>query len=179
MSDTTTHVIHGKAHWAKIVGPARMNNYDEKEWSIDVTPDAEGLDLLKKLGLSDRLRDPREGDKRTERFIAFRHKALKADGSPADPIRIVDAKAEKWPEGRLIGNESEVNVKFVVKDYGKGKKKGVYIRAVQVVNLVPYEVRDFAPVESDESFFAAEGEGRLPDGMEPQLEDDLNDDFPE
>lgn len=185
MASNKSYVIHGIAHWAKILGPPRDNEYTgEREWSIDVTPDADSRKLLKELGLNDRLREPKSGDTRTESFLSFRHREFKADGEKADPIRVVDAQTNPWTKeaNGLVGNGSEVNVKFVVRDYGKGKKKGMYIRAVQVVNLVPYVVKDFAPVETDEEFFA-EGEpeteiARLPEGMEPVV-DDLDDDVPE
>jgi hypothetical protein len=144
-----------------------------------VTPDAEGLKTLKKLGIADRLRDPKDGDERTERFISFRHKELKKDGTKADPIRIVDSGNSPWGDG-LIGNGSTVDVKFVVRDYGTGRKKGVYIRALRVLDLVPYVAQEFAPLESDDEFFSEQvsDDLRLPDGLEPVVEDDLNDDIP-
>lgn len=178
------HVIRGVAHWAKILGAPRKNNFDDgREWTIDVTPDKEGRTLLRKLGIADRLREPKEGDSREESYISFRHRELMADGSPAEPIRVVDAAGDAWDDSRLIGNGSVVDVKFKVKDYGKGKKKGVYIRAVRVLELVPYASQEFAPLSSDDEYFAAgadEGEvARLPDGLEPELADDLDDDVPE
>jgi hypothetical protein len=121
---------------------------------------------------------------RTESFLSFRHKELKADGTKADPLRIVDAQAEQW-DNRLIGNGTEVNAKFVVKDYGKGRKKGMYLRAIQILDLVPYVVKDFEPVQSGEDSFkedspseaAPETIARLPEGMEPEV-DNLDDDVP-
>lgn len=180
MANTKTYVIHGKFHWCKLLGAPRENNYGEKEWSVDFTPDTEGRDLLKEIGLLKRLKDPRDGDSRKESFLQFRQKELKADGTPAEPIRVVNAKAEAWTrEMGLIGNESEGNAKFVVRDYGPGKQKGVYLRAIQVTKLVPYVTQDFAPVETDEEFFASdEIEGQLPEGMEPEV-DPLDDDIPE
>jgi hypothetical protein len=182
-----TYIIHGVAHWAKILGPPRDNDFTgEREWSIDVTPDAEGRELLKELGLSDRLREPKDSDKRTESFLSFRHREFKADGEKADPIRVVKADATQWNKDNdgLIGNDSEVNAKFVVRDYGKGKKQGMYLRAIQVVKLVPYVTQDFAPVQSDDEYFADEPVGPatvtpLPEGLEPVVDDDLNDDVPE
>lgn len=104
---------------------------------------------------------------------------MKADGNKADPIRIVDANGEPW-DGRLIGNGSIVDVKFVVKDYGVGKKKGVYIRALRVLELVPYVSQDFAPLDSDDDFFGKVPEDlKLPADLEPQVREELNDDFPE
>ena len=163
-----------------------MNKFTgEKDWSIDVTPDKEGLALIKKLGLSDRLRDPKEGDTREERFLTFRHNEFKADGSKADPIRVVEAKGDKnvpW-DGRLIGNGSDIEAKFVCKDYGVGRKKGMYLRAIRILNLVPYVSEDFAPLTPDDEFFSATEEKptefiKLPDGLEPIVDDDLNDDVP-
>lgn len=181
-----TYIIHGIANWAKILGPPRDNSFTgEREWSIDVTPDAEGRAILKELGLSDRLRDPKDTDKREESFLSFRHREFKADGEKADPLRVVNANAEPWDKDRdgLIGNGSEVNAKFVVRDYGKGKKMGMYLRAIQVTKLVSYVVQDFAPVESDAEYFADTEEVTpakvvLPEGLEPVV-DDLNDDVPE
>lgn len=175
-------MIRGSANWAKVVGAPRLNTYtNEKEWSIDVTPDKEGRALLRRLGIADRLREPKEGDFRTETFISFRHRELKKDGNKADPIRIVNANNEPWGND-LIGNGSTVDVKFVVKDYGKGKKPGVYIRAIRVLELVPYVPQDFAPLSTDDEFFAEGGVendapaskfASLPEGMEPELDDDI------
>lgn len=136
------------------------------------------------MGIQDRLRDPKEGDEREERFISFRHKELKADGTKADPIRVVEAvgdKNVKW-DGRLIGNGSDVEIKFAKKDYGVGRKPGVYIRAIRVLKLVPYETDDFAPLSSDDEFFSevpVEAPAPLPEGLEPVVEDELDDDVPE
>ena len=144
---------------------------------MDVTPDAEGKALLKKLGIADRLRQPKEGDSRTEPFLSFRHKEMKADGTKAEPIRIVDANNDAW-DGRLIGNGSQVDVKFVVKDYGVGKKKGVYIRALRILDLVPYVSQDFAPLTSDDEFFSAADEDKATEFTVQDALDELDDDVP-
>lgn len=152
------HVIRGIATWAKVLGVPRKNEYTgDREWSCDVTPDKEGRTLLRKLGIADRLREPKENDTRKESFISFRQKEFRADGAPSDPIRVVNAKGEPWGTD-LIGNGSEVDVKFAVKDYGKGKKKGVYIRAIRVLKHVPYVIQEFAPLTEDDEFFASENE---------------------
>lgn len=177
---TETHIIRGVAHWAKVLGAPRLNQFTgNKEHSIDVTPDAEGRKLMKKIGLADRLREPKDGDTRTESFISFRHNELRKDGTKNDPIRIVAADNSPWGND-LIGNESLVDAKFVVKDYGPGKKKGMYLRAIRVLEHVPYVVQDFAPLSEDDKYFAGETEdqtvpvvsGQLPEGMEPELDDD-------
>ena len=119
------------------------------------------------------------GDERTERFISFRHKELKKDGTKADPVRVVDAAGQPW-NGDLIGNGSTVDVKFVVRKY-PGKKDGVYIRAVRVLELVKYVAQEFAPLTDDDKFFAAPDENDpfpVSTETEPTVEDDLNDDIP-
>jgi hypothetical protein len=131
------------------------------------------------------MKEPREGDQHTADYFAFYQDELKADGTKADPIRVRHANNDLWDAKTdgLIGNGSKVEVKFVVKDYGPGKHKGVYIRAIRVSNkdFVKYVPQDFAPASPDDDFFA-EGApepeiARLPEGMEPL--DDLNDEFPE
>jgi hypothetical protein len=177
-------VIRGAAYWAKVLGAPRLNNFGQKQWSIEVEPDEKGLALLKEIGLLKRLKDPQEGDQHKAPFLRFTQNDTKADGTPADPIRVVDASdpPQAWGKSNgLIGNESVVDAKFVVKDYGPGKQKGVYIRAIRVLDLVPYVVQEFAPLSSDDEFFAGGDDeiARLPEGLEPEVDDDLNDDVPE
>lgn len=150
----STHYIRGQANWAKVVGAPRKNNFDEgvREWTIDVSPDAEGQALIKSLGLSDRLKTNQPHSP----HLAFKQREFRADGTANDPIRIVDANGEAWGE-ELIGNGSDVDVKFNVKDYGKGKRKGVYIQAIRVLKLVPYKGTDFAPLTADDEYFSAAG----------------------
>lgn len=178
-------VVRGVASWAKVLGAPRLNTYTgDKEWSIDVTPDKEGRTLIRKAGIVDRLREPKDNDTRKESFISFRHKELRKDGTPNDPLRIVNSDNKPWGNS-LIGNGSTVDVKFAVKDYGPGKKKGVYIRAVRVLEHVPYEIEDFAPLDSDDEYFANTSDEAAPEAAAlPALEaldadeEELDDDFP-
>lgn len=179
-----TVVIRGVAHWAKVLGAPRLNKFNgDKEWSIDLTPDADGLKELKRVGLTDRLRDPKDGDSRKEKYVSFRQKELRKDGTPNDPIRIVDARNRPWGND-LIGNGSVVEVKFQAVDYGPGKKMGMYIRAIRVLELVKYATEEFAPLSEDDEFFAAEDEKTNEDTVEAELKrmdaesDDLDDDVP-
>jgi hypothetical protein len=114
--------------------------------------------------------------------MAFYQDSKKADGTDADPIRVVKSNGDAWDSRAdgYIGNESVVDIKFVVKKYGPGKHDGVYIRAIRVMKLVPYVPQEFAPVSEDDEFFAAPDEefARLPDELEPVVEDDLDDDVP-
>ena len=184
LADSTTHYIRGTAYWAKVTGKARKNNFDDYyEWTIDVSPDAEGLKLVKQLGMSDRQKDPKSGDPRGDnRYITFRQKAHRADGTPNEPIKIVEADGKTtWDDNKLIGNGSKVDIKFRVKDYGKGKKAGVYIVAIRVLDLVKFESQAFAPLDEDDEFFAAE-DAKVDDKTFKEdfglADDDLDDDVP-
>jgi hypothetical protein len=134
-------MIQGKAYWAKVVGdPVKGYNPGEFEWSIDVTVDANTKKQLKELGVLDRVKD--KADERGA-FITFKRKSVKADGTPAKPIRIVDSDGKEWDGKTKIGNGSIVNVKFAVNEipaFGGGKPRlKPSILAVQVWDLVPYE----------------------------------------
>jgi hypothetical protein len=93
-------------------------------------------------GLKDKIKDKGNGP-----FISFKRKELKADGSPNQPIRIVDHKGEKW-DGRKIGNGSTVNVNFAVNEYGKNKKSA-NILSLQVWEHVPFSGGEFPTREDD------------------------------
>lgn len=182
-----TYFIRGVASWAKVFGAPRENNFGKKQWSIELEPDAASRKILKEAGLSKKLRDPIEGDTvHKNSYISFYHDAKMADGTAADPIRVVNSDGQTWTkEDGLIGNGSIVDIKFVVKDYGPGKQKGVYIRAIRVMKLVAFVPQEFAPIGEDDEFFAGEtgdtGFATLPDEIEPtprNFKEDLDDDVP-
>lgn len=182
-TNTTTHVIRGKLHWAKILGEPRLNTYtNEREWSVDVTPDKKGLAEIKRLGISKKLRDPKENDGRKERFITFRQKEFRTNPKTGEktanrPIKIMDAQGNDWPHDKLIGNETIADIKFNVRDSGM-PNKGVYIQAIRILSHVPFEVQEFAPLSEDDEFFAGESNESAFDPNESgeQSDDDFDDD---
>lgn len=177
---TTTHVLRGTLYWAKVLGKPRKNTYtDENEWSVDVTPDAKGLEEIKRLGISDKLKN--KDDDRKD-FISFRQRESRVDAKTGErlmnrPIRILDVQGNDWPQDKLIGNGSVADVKFTVKDNGRGKRKGAYIVAIRVLDLVPYQSQEFAPLDSDDEYFA-KGAENTPVTASDSFEDDLDDDVP-
>lgn len=156
-NEVKTVYARGKFHWAKVIGAPRLKTGEfadgSREWTIDFTPDKDGVKAFKEHGIQ--LRDPKGKDTREERFYTFRQPEFNTHGEKNDPIKIVESDGKTPWGNKLIGNETVGEVKFVVKDYGKGKRKGVYIRAVRILDLVPYEVQDFAPLSEDDEFFAA------------------------
>lgn len=144
-------VIRGKAKWCKLVGePAWGYENAFKEWSTDVYVDEETETRLVNESLEANIKDKGNG-----KYISFKRKELKADGSPNSPVRIVDHKGEPW-NGSKIGNGSVVNVNFAINEYKPGKK-AVNILSLQVWDHVKYEGGEF-PVYTDpkEDDWAAE-----------------------
>ena len=136
-------LIQGKAKWAKITGKPHAG-YEGKfnEWSIDVYVDEATEKKLKAEGLGPKLKDKGNGT-----YITFKRKELKQDGSPNQPIRVVDHKGEPWNDKVKIGNGSTVNVNFAINEFGKGQK-AANILSLQVWDLVKYEGGEF-PVRED------------------------------
>lgn len=155
-------VLRGQLHYAKVLGKARPHTgnpkYDKGPyWSIDLTPNAESRDLMKTFGIAEKLREPPENDKaeRTESFLSLRVLENRSDGEKNRPPKVVDAQGNPWNENKLIGNGSVADVKIKVVDYGKGVQKGAYLQAIRVLEHVPYEAADFAPLPEDDEYFAA------------------------
>lgn len=138
-------IIKGKAFWCKIVGdPVQAYDKDEKEWCIDVGQlDEATIEKLTKMGMRPSyIKD--KGDERGK-FLQLRRKALKTDGTPAQPIEIQDAHGEPWDGKTLIGNGSTINVAIglnTVKWKGDQWLKPSLI-SVQVWDLVPYQPKGF------------------------------------
>jgi hypothetical protein len=135
-------LIRGIAKWAKVIGePSWGFESKFKEWSIDVYIDEETVARLTAEGLKSKIKDKGNGP-----YISFKRKELKTDGTPNQPIRIVDHKGEAW-NGSKIGNGSVVNVNFAVNEFGKDQKSA-NILSLQVWDHVKYDGEEF-PVKND------------------------------
>jgi len=162
-----TYYIRGKAFYAKVLGrPVPNFGKDGFEWTIELEPNKEGKALLKDLGVDDRISKGEKGNR-----ILFRQKEKRLDGTPNRPITVVDDNNHPWPQDKLIGNESIVDLKFNYKDYGKGKKAGLYPQGIRILEHVPYERVEFAPLKEDDEFF------RRDDDPAPDFRNDF--DIPE
>jgi hypothetical protein len=162
----TSHVIRGTLNWAKVLGAPLMNEYaKERQWSVDVSPDAAGMTELRRLKLSDKIKN--KGDARGN-FISFRQSEFKKNGELNDLITITDAQGNPWPANKKIGNGSVGDVKFSYTDFGT--TKGNYIKAIRVLKHVPYVAQEFAPLSEDDEFFAGDDFEETP--SEPQVGSD-------
>lgn len=175
--DTQTVVLRGKAMYAKILGDPVLNySKDGKEWKMDLVIDKADIKELKSYGIGDRVKTKDEYAD-GQPYISFKQREFRTvngEDVPNDPIRVVDSKGNPWDQGKLIGNGSTLDVKFVVKDWGAGKKKGVYIRAVRVLDLVSFAREEFAPLDESDEFFSP-AEEIAPDFKKDFNIDDLDD----
>jgi hypothetical protein len=158
--------LTGEIYWAKILGePVANYNRDGNEWTFDFEPDAESLKVLLDNGLEEKIKGRGYNHGRTgqysERspFVRFVQKELRSNGKKNDPIAVVDALNRPWDPETKIGNESVVEVKANVADYGKGKPKGLYPQAVRVLEHKPFVRQEFAPLPED-SVYLRQYEGQ-------------------
>lgn len=144
--------FRGKTSFAKIIGEPTVNRFDgNKEWTMDLVVDKEHVKKAKALGISDKIKmkpDYLDG----QPYMSFKQKELRPNGDKNDPIRVVDIRGNAWDD-RLIGNGSDVDVKFaIVKN--PGKRTGTYLRGVRVLSLVSYERKEFDVIDENDPFFA-------------------------
>jgi len=144
-------LIQGISKWAKVTGePVWGYQNAHKEWSIDLYLNEETVHKLETEGLGEKIKDKGNGQ-----YITFKRKELKHDGSPNQPIRVVDHHGEPWNPKVKIGNGSTVNVNFAINEYGKGLKSA-NILSMQVWNLVGFEGGEFPTREDNEGDWAKE-----------------------
>ena len=135
------HIISGKSHWASVLSP---NTTYEPTYCIDVELDKDTKKQVGNLGLIVK----NKGDDRND-FVTIKRKAIKKDGDPRPAPLVKDSSNNPW-DNQLIGNGSDVNVKFSTYDWTYAGKAGVGadLMAVQVVNLVSYgNDKDFDTVD--------------------------------
>lgn len=170
MAEFTTVFVTGKLYWAKLEKP--VDNYEKtgKEWTVDFVPD--DVTFLKEHRLLDRLKEgkaPIEGD-----YIRLRKPEKDKDGNPNEPIRIYDEDKQPWEKGVNIGNGSGALVKLTIADFGKGKKKAIWAKAIMVTDHVKYEADEFAGADLPTK--KADTKGSKTKQVDAEL--DMDDDIP-
>lgn len=172
LSSKTVEYLHGKLFWAKVLPDQLTDNYakDGKEWTVEFEPDAEGVEVIKKHKLADRLKNKHEG---RGAYLTLKVKQFRADGEANRPIKIVEADSTTPWDDRRIGNGTEADVKLDIRDYGKGKFPGIYLQAIRVLDLVPYEGgAGFAPLAEDDPRLNRNAEFRKDFGLDDEDLDD-------
>jgi len=135
-------VISGIAYWAAITNPNTTFDSDGV-WSIDVTNlDKKNLAIVKKDGITLKNKGDDRGD-----FVTVKRRVRRKDGSLNRAPDLVDGQ-KRTMTNTLIGNGSKVNVHYTTYEWEFKGRAGVSadLRAVQVVNLIPYNT------EADEAF---------------------------
>lgn len=153
-NDNQVSTIRGKASFAKVLGDPTLNySKDGKEWKFDIVIDNDTVKEIKALGIGDRVKT-KDNYVDGRPHLTFKQPEFRRDGTPNKPIDVKDILQQPWPQDKLIGNESDIEVKFVVRDYGVGKKKGAYVRSIRVLKLVPYAGADeFEDITEDDPFY--------------------------
>ncbi len=129
----------GKANWARVVGEPMAPKYapNDKEWSIDLVLDEESTAEAHKLGMGPRIKNG---------AIKFDRREFKKGGPKKgeknNPITVKNLDGTDWDQNVLIGNGSEVKVKFnlyMPQPFGNKPPvpKGAILE-VTVVSHVPY-----------------------------------------
>lgn len=144
------HYMIGRINWAKLLGdPVPNYNRDGNEWTVDFSPDDDGIKLMEELGIDNKLKH--KGDERGT-FITFKQKELRANGKRNDPVVVCDARNRPWDPEVKIGNDSLGEAKFRVVEYGKGKPVGVYLQALRVLEHKPFVRQEFSPLPEDSKY---------------------------
>lgn len=155
-STKATAFVTGKLSWAKILGDPVVNyNKDGREWTFELEPNEAGIQTFLKHGLEDRIKGKgynigtkgQHADRAP--FLQFKKPELNRDGEPNQPIRIYNEDDEAWDQKSLIGNGSTADVKLDIRDYGVGKKKGVYPAAIRITDHVQYEQNEFGGMDAE------------------------------
>lgn len=175
MTDSVTVFVPGTVYWSKIVGyESLVDNYERtgKEWAYELVPD--DTTFLKDNKLLDRLKD-KEDPKNPEKgpYLMLRKPEFTRDGELNKPIPIYDADNNLWDD-RKIGNGSRVVAKLVIRDWGKGKKKGIYTNALRVEELVPFEGGGaFSKYDGGDSTEKPAPKAKTKENFLEDLEDDI------
>lgn len=179
MATSTNIELRGKVYWCKLLGdPVPNYGRDGFEWVVDFTPDEPSKKLLKS-----QKKDLKEKDDERGEFATFRIKSVKADGSPNRPCRVYTADGKAWDQEIKIGNGTDVDIKVKVTDYGPGRRRGHYLQAMRVLDLVAYEGGDFKPLSEDDKYFASKSDNNDSAAWDTPTDDNkqdyLDDDIPE
>lgn len=100
-------LIQGVIYWGMVLGAPFKGKF-HNGWSFDLSIDEETQKKLLEAGMKkDYLKN--KGDDRGT-FVQFRRDAVKTDGTPGKAYQVIGPDGNEWPQTKLIGNGSVVNV---------------------------------------------------------------------
>ena len=155
MADVQTVVLRGKTSFAKVLPDDLGLNYDKsaKEWKLDLEIDETTAKTMKQYGIADRVKRKDEYLDGAP-YLSFKISEFNKRGEPNRPLEITDILGNAWGDEK-IGNKSVVDLKFVVMDFGKGMKKGVYPRSMRVLEHVPFKIKAFNDLDESDPYYQA------------------------
>lgn len=145
MNDNTQNkkfLFQATSKWAMVLGNPRKGYLDSgDEWSIDLYLSPEEKARLLKAGIGAHfIKDRGEGE-----YIKLIRKAVKRNGEVNPPIRVVDHHNEPWPQDRLIGNGSVVNVSVALHETSNpSKPKEKYLKP-NILSLQVWDWKEYKP----------------------------------
>ena len=133
--------------WAKLSTPVAP--FGTEQWELQIVGDKSREKEFAQYGKIKPTTDGRIS-------INLKKKAKKADGTPAEPVRLVDNNKNPIENRSVIGNGSIGNVMIFIRPYEMMGKSGVSIMlvAVQVTKLIEYKATngvDFDTVDETET----------------------------
>jgi len=155
INEATNAIIKNvELFWVKCNPSKPVAPFGEDQWEVQIRFPKKRVAEMEQFG------KVKESDTKGVYQLNLKKKAVKKDGSPAAPIKIVGATADSVVNPLTIGNGSTGNVKVMLRDYqikgpnGKVTKEGtqVMLSAIQVTNLIKYE-----PKGGDDFDFDDEG----------------------
>lgn len=167
----------GEALWAKVLGEPVAFEDNPRAWSVTLVldpSDPETIAFTEKLeGIFTEFHGPspkmsRNGwpfgeqtttDEKGRRVptgkveFRFKRKEVTNRGNTKQPPVVVDAKKNRWPEDKLIGNGSKVKVAFSAWPWDMAGAKGMSLELemLQVLDLVEYE-RNVDPFDEEDGY---------------------------
>ena len=118
-------------NWARLDQP--VSPFGAPQWELQLELTAEQAAELKSNHFNVKEKDGKF-------TVSLKRKAVKADGSPMDPVRVVGADKMPMENRGSIGNGSKGNVIVWQAPYSTMGRSGIAnsLTAVQVVDLVEY-----------------------------------------
>jgi hypothetical protein len=143
----TRFVLKGvELEYFRLIGEPHDNfNKDGKEWTTNFILNDEHLAVCRENGMAKAYvktaRKVDGVDTEVPPFIKFTKKAHGADGTPKEPITVLDRTAKPWNPAVAIGNGSKADIIVNLNEVGMGPNKGKlkpYISKVVIKEHVPY-----------------------------------------
>lgn len=147
--DQTTNLIirNVEFFWAKLGKPVENQFSGDMQWELQIRVPTKRRADIEELGTVKHPLNANKVEDTSMCYVNLRKKATKADGSSAQPVRVVDA-AKQEIDGTTLGNGSKGHVIVMRKPFeiknaktGKVTKTGIStaLSAVQVIDLIEFK----------------------------------------